>query len=470
MANWKKLQNNFQAMVKQLYSMLPKQLQGYLRQLQSSLKGHLSTAWSKMSSSQQRVLQKAYGRMSKFAQQTYNNVFKLVSKGLSVATKANKIGMKIMGGAQKVWQKTGGKLAEKLPGGAGGGLLAGGMMAAATGLFVKVIQASPLLSAMMKIMQTSFTLILRPIGDFFGAFFRPLFIYFLKEVAIPFFQAGRGWMKEGEKWGHVALGFFIDPVMAIYSGAMKAISQGWGALKGLFGFEATPAWVDPATGLAEAGGPLEEIDLFQRDPAKWLRQREGIEEKTTGSAGVHMQKDNIFSKFWESLTGGLAGAGGALSALFGALFNTEAWAGTWDGITGFFGSIRDTLGQAYNWLSSGFADINRAIMNGWDWITSAFSASVQTMGSVLGNLVTWFQNAGSSFGTQFTNLIQQIWDWFASFGNAQNAVTTGIAGLGTTIWDGLTSVGETIWNGLTSIGGGIQKGIEDMVGGIKIGR
>ena len=173
MANWKKLQNNFQAMVKQLYSMLPKQLQGYLRQLQSSLKGHLSSAWSKMSSSQQRVLQKAYGRMSKFAQQTYNNVFKLVSKGLSVATKANKIGMKIMGGAKAAWQKTGGKLAEKIPGGAGGGLLAGGMMAAATGLFVKVIQASPLLSAMMKIMQTSFTLILRPIGDFFGAFFRP---------------------------------------------------------------------------------------------------------------------------------------------------------------------------------------------------------------------------------------------------------------------------------------------------------
>ena len=190
LAQLRKMQLNFQQSVKNLYNRLPKQIQSYLVALQISLKAHLSKAWNKMSVKQQQVLTKAYGRMSKFAQQTYNNVFKLVSKGLSVATKANKIGMKIMGGAKSAWQKTGGKLAEKLPGGAGGGLLAGGMMAAATGLFVKVIQASPLLSAMMKIMQTSFTLILRPIGDFFGAFFRPLFIYFLKEVAIPFFQAG----------------------------------------------------------------------------------------------------------------------------------------------------------------------------------------------------------------------------------------------------------------------------------------
>ena len=466
MANWKKLQNNFQAMVKSLYSMLPKQIQGYLRSLQSSLKSHLSQAWSKMSSSQQAVLKKAWSRMQKFASDSYNNVFKIVSKGLALASKANKIGMKISGGAQKIWQKTGGKLAEKMPSGMGGTLLSGGMMALASGLIVKAIQASPLMTAMMKIMNTAFTLILRPIGDFFGAFFRPLFIYFLKEVAIPFFQAGRGWMKEGEKWGHVALGFFIDPVMAIYSGAMKAISQGWGALKGLFGFEATPAWVDPATGLAEAGGPLEEVDLFQRDPAKWLRQREGIEEKTTGSAGVHMQKDNIFSKFWETITGGV---GGGLAALFGALFDTATWQAVWSGITGFFGNIHSALSDAYIWLSEGFENVYVALEQGWNWVTMAFQNAVQTMGTALTGLIQWFANIGTSFSNSFQGLLKQIWDWFAQFGNAQKAVTTGITGLGTTIWDGLTSVGESIWNGITSIGEGVQTGIEGMIGEIKIG-
>ena len=92
MTNWKKLQNNFQAMVKNLYSMLPKQIQGYLRSLQTSLKSHLSQAWSKMSSSQQAVLKKAWSRMEKFATDSYNNAFKVVAKGLSLANKANKIG------------------------------------------------------------------------------------------------------------------------------------------------------------------------------------------------------------------------------------------------------------------------------------------------------------------------------------------------------------------------------------------
>ena len=464
---WMKLQQSFQNAVKNLYSMLPKQLQGYLRQLQASLKSHLGKAWSRMTAAQQTVLRKAYGNMAKFAQQQYNNVFKLVAKGLSAATKANAIVQKVTGGARKIWQKTGGALAEKMPKGLGGSLLTGGMMAAASGLIVKAIQASPLMTAMMKIMNTAFTLILRPIGDFFGAFFRPLFIYFLKEVAIPFFQAGRGWMKEGEKWGHVALGFFIDPVMAIYSGAMKAISQGWGALKGLFGFEATPAWVDPSTGLAEAGGPLEEIDLFQRDPAKWLRQQHGLEEKTFGSAGVNAQfgtENNIFTKLWDSITGGIM-AGGPLGMLLGTLFNTTDWESMWGGITDFFGNIHSVLGDAHTWLSDGFRNIWQALQNGWEWLISAFQTIVSGIGSVLGGLVTWLSGIGGNFG----QTLQNVTNTMAGIGSATQQVVGGIAGLGTVIYDGMTSVGETIWNGVQGLGEGIKTGIASMIGEIKIG-
>ena len=386
MASWKKLQIRFETSVRQLYSSLPKQINSVLIKLHNNLQKSLSGFLSKMNQVQQQKLTAAFGKMSRFAKSSYDGVFKVVAKGLAIAQRANKIGVKIMGGAQKAWQKTGGKLAEKLPSGAGGSLLAGGMMAAATGLFVKVIQASPLLSAMMKIMNTAFTLILRPIGDFFGAFFRPLFIYFLKEVAIPFFQAGRGWMKEGEKWGHVALGFFIDPVMAIYSGAMKAISQGWGALKGLFGFEATPAWVDPATGLAEAGGPLEEIDLFQKDPAAWLRQMQGIEEKTFGkSSGVHLQKDNIWDKMW----GGLGGIGGGLLGLLANIFGQVDWDGIWATLTGGFDHVYQALQDGYDWIVNGLDGVSRGLQSGGEWLSRSFSLIATGLSNSLTNLSTW---------------------------------------------------------------------------------
>ena len=179
-----------------------------------------------------------------------------------------------------------------------------------------------------------------------------------------------------------------------------------------------------------------------------------------------MQKDNIFSKFWETITGGV---GGGLAALFGALFDTATWQAVWSGITGFFGNIHSALSDAYIWLSEGFENVYVALEQGWNWVTMAFQNAVQTMGTALTGLIQWFANIGTSFSNSFQGLLKQIWDWFAQFGNAQKAVTTGITGLGTTIWDGLTSVGESIWNGITSIGEGVQTGIEGMIGEIKIG-
>ena len=104
---------------------------------------------------------------------------------------------KLLGGFKKFWG--GAKKADK----AGGSKLGIGKMLGLGGVSIvgalvgKMISSSPLLQAIFKIMSTSMTLIMRPIGDFFGAFLRPMSIYFLKEVAIQFFQQGKGWKKMG---------------------------------------------------------------------------------------------------------------------------------------------------------------------------------------------------------------------------------------------------------------------------------
>jgi len=99
--------------------------------------------------------------------------------------------------------------ANPLPvGGQGGGGDKSGMMkniaklgmiaTGVTGVFALVqklvsmtIQASPMLQQMLKLFNFGIMLIFRPIGDFFGFFLRPLIIYFLRSVALPFYREWR---------------------------------------------------------------------------------------------------------------------------------------------------------------------------------------------------------------------------------------------------------------------------------------
>lgn len=65
----------------------------------------------------------------------------------------------------------------------------------------RIVDSSPILQTMLKLLQTSITFILRPIGDFIGFFLRPFLIYFLRSVAIPMYKT----------WGPImrSLGTFL---------------------------------------------------------------------------------------------------------------------------------------------------------------------------------------------------------------------------------------------------------------------
>ena len=89
-----------------------------------------------------------------------------------------------------------------------------GAMGIVGGVITKAIESSPIAQAMMKMMSTAFTLILRPIGDFFGGFMKPIAVRLLKFGAENV-KNFANIHKMGEKVGIAALALFTDPAAVI---------------------------------------------------------------------------------------------------------------------------------------------------------------------------------------------------------------------------------------------------------------
>jgi hypothetical protein len=105
--------------------------------------------------------------------------------------------------------------------GIGAGLLAG------AGLSKLIIDSSPLLQAMLKLLNVGIMLILRPIGDFIGFLLRPLLIEFVKKVAIPAYKGGAKLAKKwGDSLGNALLDLIRDPIGAL-TGAIYNALKAW---------------------------------------------------------------------------------------------------------------------------------------------------------------------------------------------------------------------------------------------------
>ena len=95
-------------------------------------------------------------------------------------------------------------------GGAKGMMMLGGAMAG-----IKIIQkgvqlaiaSSPMMQQMLKLWKFGIMMIFRPIGDFFGFFLRPIFVYLLRKFIIPFYQTYLPLMQElGQTLGESVVG------------------------------------------------------------------------------------------------------------------------------------------------------------------------------------------------------------------------------------------------------------------------
>ena len=88
----------------------------------------------------------------------------------------------------------------------------GAALAGGAGLGKMIVDSSPMLKAMLKLLNVGVMLILRPIGDFIGFMLRPLLLKFVTKVAIPAYKQGAGLAKEwGTKMSKVLLLLFTNP-------------------------------------------------------------------------------------------------------------------------------------------------------------------------------------------------------------------------------------------------------------------
>lgn len=139
-----------------------------------------------------------------------DNKAKEVTKKTQGFLRDNKVGQSIVKSMEKsrIFKEKMGAGFQKAKGGLG---IAGvGALGIGGSIITKAIESSPIAQSMMKIMSTAFTLILRPIGDFFGGVMKPIALRLLKFGAENV-GAGASLFKMGEKVGIAALAMFTDP-------------------------------------------------------------------------------------------------------------------------------------------------------------------------------------------------------------------------------------------------------------------
>ena len=111
------------------------------------------------------------------------------------------------------------KLADKLEKHRGKILIGAGVASILIGIISKALNVAPLFQAMMKLMQFAFTMILMPVGTFFGSILKPIIIGLVKKIAPQFGEWMENSMKVGDAIGNLLAsiggGLFDTLVIAI---------------------------------------------------------------------------------------------------------------------------------------------------------------------------------------------------------------------------------------------------------------
>lgn len=116
----------------------------------------------------------------------------------------------------------------------------------------KVVEASPALQAMLKLLDASITLILRPFGDFVAFLLKPLLIIFLTKVALPFYKLMQPLMQFlGSQIGNTLAGgasAVIDGGVSLIKGDFEGFMNSLNAFKGIW--LTFVDWISKALGLS----------------------------------------------------------------------------------------------------------------------------------------------------------------------------------------------------------------------------
>lgn len=182
-----------------------------------------------------------------------------------------------------------------LAGGAAGGLLGGAIM--------KGLESSPMFQAISKIMSTAFNLILRPIGDFFSAVFKPISLVLMKWGAINL----RKWaesmqngtneaMKMADMLGKSVIAFFEDP-LAYLNKAIEHLGQViWTGSSNILDKYVTENYDDLSARLDK------ELAITNGTLAAGAGVLSGIETKTDNVGAAIKEGQDTFTSFVNKMT------------------------------------------------------------------------------------------------------------------------------------------------------------------------
>jgi len=198
-----------------------------------------------------------------------------------------------------------------------------GVFAIAKKLQSLVIESSPMLQQIMKLFNTSILFIFRPIGDFIGFFLRPLTIFFMRNIAIPFYRIAAPIMRQwGSSIGNGLVAFLSDPFGAIFDWFS---GLDWMQLLGM-----TPIG-------AALNGILSAASLFNVDLGNIGL---GISEKFTGAMDRMATLFNaVFGSAFQSIRESFSGVKGFFADMWAGI--TETFKPAWDALSSLWESIAD---------------------------------------------------------------------------------------------------------------------------------
>jgi|TARA_R110000824_G_scaffold27969_1_gene94335 hypothetical protein len=343
---------------------------------------------------------------------------------------------KAFGGNSK-WNKMFGGHGRTAALGAGLGAVGGGLA-----LGKQIIDSSPLLQQMLKLLQFGIMLILKPIGDFFGMIMRPVMVTLLRKFIIPYYQKFQPMMM---KMGR-DIGDFVVDLIAILdlltpqggnSQEDRDRTESWGMVypsfnevigvpvgttawdhyfvpwfQGLFDdstnknpFEVLEVDADDENGSQIKSGWGALADLFKRfsDDAPDLGDywdnidkffKDTSKDISNDLNGYWDNIDKFFKDSSKDVSSSLNGYWDTLTGFFSDLevdTKTSSWVNKrWETFTKFFSVIASHTKDG-SWLN-----------DRWDSFTNFISQGLgmvwHTLGTAWGNFVSFIANLGSLGG------------------------------------------------------------------------
>lgn len=259
----------------------------------------------------------------------------------------------------------------------------GALVATVTKISQMTVNASPMLKAMLQLFNTSITLILRPIGDFIGFILRPIMLYFLRYIAIPFYKYFTPWM---QKYGN-SIGQGLTAVL-------KTLTQPPSLQSNPAGFAADILF--PSKGATDLANWLKTLEPIKFPDFGEIFKKLNLDSITTSWGKIidffTGLSTNPIKTVWDQLTTLFQGIGGGVKTLTSAWDKLWGWFNTIGGGIKTVGNAWDRFFELFQGIGAGFKTLSGAWVKLWGFFSE--------VGSDITNVFTKAWNALTDFWKQ----------------------------------------------------------------------